>query len=251
MNIKYNKDNKFATYSEDQINDLIQNYITGKLDDALLEDFEELMYLNDDVYEKVRVAQAIVRVGRKYSDELFSDIINLDLDQKAELYRQRVAEAFKTEKCKEAQELCEEALELWPNSSEFKELLAQAVAIQQIEKSADVAHEILLKFGLETFERLTLPNTHDEEMEFDIPNPCDISFATETGEVIWKKRLSNDDLFAYDEAATRSFGGVLHAPDIEDEEPSFEEELLGGRIVVRVYKGSISGKLSILLKRST
>ena len=52
MDIKYNEENRFSHYSEDQINDLIENYVKGTLDDELSEDFEELMYLNDDVYEK-------------------------------------------------------------------------------------------------------------------------------------------------------------------------------------------------------
>ena len=251
MDIEYNEENKFAHYSEDQLNDLIEKYVAGKLDEKLSEDFEELMYLNDDVYEKVRIAEAIIRVGKKYSDELFADIVKLNADEKRKLYRQRIEEDIKNEEWDDAKELCEEALESWPHSDEFEQLLFQAetaIEIRDLSMSGDDVY--LLESSGQVLKPFSLSSIRDSGLEYELPNERDISIVTQSRDMIWTKSLSLEHLFISDAAAVRSSGGDEAASEFWDEEPSVEEELIDGKILLRIYRGNKSGKLRISLKTS-
>ena len=249
MDIKYNEENGFAHYSEDQINDLIEKYVEGKLDEELLEDFEELMYLNDDVYEKVRIAEAIIRVGRKYSNELFTDTINLSNDEKKELYRQRIEEAIKNEDWEDAKEFCEEALEIWPHSDEFEQFLYKSTIGSQIQEQSMTGDDVyLIMSSGQVLKPFSLLSISDSGLEYDLPSECDISIVTQTGDIIWSKNLLLEHLFISDAAVVRSSGAVEETSQFWDDEPSLEEELLGGKVIVKVHRGNKAGKLSICLK---
>ena len=201
--------------------------------------------------KKVRIAAAIIRVGQQSGDELFSDIINLNADEKTELYRQRIKEAIKKEDWEEAKELCEEALDIWPHSDEFDQLLFQAetaIEIQELSMGGDDVY--LIESSGQILKPFSLSSIPDSGLKYELPNERDISIVTQSRDMIWSKSLLPEHLFISDAAAVRSPRGEEDVSEFWDEEPSIEEELLDGKIVLKIFRGNISGKLEIRRKTS-
>ena len=190
---------------------------------------------------------SLVEVAQQ-PDESAIEGFTFDEEDEKQRAKEEIQEAI-GEGCYElAKQVCTEALELWPSSPEFEQLLAQIVVAKQIQKLSGSDYELFLRIGEDDLARFSMSSASDEELEIELPSACDISFVTEAGDVIYSKSLSDDNLFMVDEAAVRSASGDLESVEIWDDEPSFEEELFGGRIVVSVHRGNISGKLKIRLK---
>jgi len=252
MDIEYNDSNMFDNYTEEQLDGVIDRYVRGDLSEDEIDDFEEFCYLNREWHEKRIIAQAAYEVGGELREEVLGSLPD-DENPEAILvegYKNRIKQAIKDKNWEESKTLCEEALKLWPSSPEFEQLLAQIVVAIQIQKLSGSNYELFFRIGEDDLAKFSMSSTSDEEIEIEIPSACDISFVTEAGDVIYSKSLLDDNLFMADEAAVRSARGDLESPEIWDNEPAFEEELLGGKIIVQLYRGSISGKLTILLKSS-
>ena len=253
MDIEYNDSNMFDNYTEEQIDGVIDRYVRGELSEDEIDDFEEFCYLNREWHEKRIIAQAAYKVGGELREEVLRSMADKE-DSGAILsegYKSKIKRAIKAKNWEESKKLCEEALELWPSSPEFDQLLAQIVVAKQIQKPSGSDFKLFLRIGEDDLARFSMSSTSDEELEIELPSACDISFVTESGDVIYSKSLSDDNLFMVDEAAVRSARGDVESQEIWDNEPAFEEELLGGKIVLKVYRGNATGKLTIRLKNSS
>ena len=253
MDIEYKDNNMFDHYTEEQLDKVIDRYVIGELSEDEIDAFEEYCYLNREWYEKRIIAQATYKVGGELREEVLGSLPDKE-NPEAILsgeYKSKIAQAIKDKNLEESKKLCEEALELWPSSPEFDQLLAQIVVAKQIQKLSGSDYELLLRIGEDELARFSMSSPSDEELEIELPTACDISFVTKAGDVIYRKSLSDDNLFMVDEEAVRSASGDLESVEIWDDEPSFEEEILGGKLFLRIYKGNIAGKLKISLKGST
>ncbi len=234
----------------------LDRYLHDEMTDEQEERFLRACESNPTYEKKVTYALylrnlPLHEVSHRYEQPLEKGFVFDDEDEKRRA-KEEIEEAIQDGCFDLAKELCTAALELWPYDSGFEQLLGRAATAGQIDKSSGPRSEILLMFGKEVFERFTLPEAKDQEIEYEIPNPCDVSLAYESGTVIWSAGLSPETLFIYDQSSTRSgkASDDKDAPETEEGTPSFEKELLGGRIVVRIYKGRVSGKLRIRLKSS-
>ena len=253
MDIEYNDSNMFDNYTEEQLDGVIDRFVRGELAEDEIDDFEEFCYLNREWHEKRIIAQAAYKVGGELREEVLRSLADKE-DSGAILsegYKSKITQAIKDKNWEESKALSEDALELWPSSPEFEQLLAQTVVAKQIQRLSGSDCGLFLRVGEDDLARFSMSSTSDEELEIEIPSACDISFVTEAGDVIYSRSLLDDNLFMVDEAAVRSASGDLESVEIWDDEPSFEEELFGGRIVVSVHRGNISGKLKIRLKASS
>ena len=253
MDIEYNDSNMFDNYTEEQIDAVLDRYVRGELSEDEIDDFEEFCYLNREWHEKRIIAQAAYKVGGELREEVLGSMADKE-DSEAilsEEYKNRIKQAIKDKNWEESKTLCEEALKLWHSSLEFEQLLAQIVVAKQIQKPSGGDYGLFLRIGEDDLARFSMSSTSEEELEIELPSACDISFVTEAGDVIYSKSLSDDNLFMVDEAAVRSAKGDLESSEVWDDEPSFEEEILGGRIILRVYRGNTTGKLALRLKGSS